>query len=113
MRLEARDSSAVALHNSAPPVRGPQKSVRSRENDGLCWQGRNCRTSFSQDIRLAKILANSGKPLEALKIVEDVLAKHPPQDPSAHAQLLHFRGVCLEATGNVPGVGCSYYNPRK
>lgn len=57
-----------------------------------------------QDIRLAKILANSGKPIEALKIVEDVLSKQPTQDAAAHAQLLHFRGVCLEATGNVPGV---------
>lgn len=66
----------------------------------LCLQTHQDDAGYN--IRLAKILANSGKPVAALQLVENVLLQQPIG--SGNAELLHFRGVCQEATGNVPGV---------
>jgi hypothetical protein len=50
-------------------------------------------------LNLAHILCSRGKPLEALALMERALARSP-----SDLGLLHFKGRCLEAANNVPGV---------
>lgn len=51
-----------------------------------------------QYVKLAELLLSSGKAMEALPWVDKALAAAP-----ASTALLHLRGSCLLAAGNVPG----------
>lgn len=56
--------------------------------------------AVEQALRLARVLQQRGKPEAALNVLNERVLPRTPNDPN----LLHFKGRCLEAAGNIPAV---------
>jgi tetratricopeptide (TPR) repeat protein len=78
--------------------RGGAHASEARADAAIAQQG-----AFQFDVQLAQTLAQRGKPLEALAVLDRLLLRTP-----CDLGLLHAKGRCFEAASNIPGVSAAW-----